>query len=56
MRGNGRLTARVLIAGLLAGASLMLAPATHAADPIKIGFSMAETGGLAVNGKAALLT
>jgi branched-chain amino acid transport system substrate-binding protein len=56
MRHNRRLAGRVLIAGLLAGASLALSPFARAADPIKIGFSMAETGGLAVNGKAALLT
>ena len=30
-------------------------PPAHAADPIKIGFSMEETGGLAANGKPALL-
>jgi branched-chain amino acid transport system substrate-binding protein len=30
-------------------------PPARAADPIKIGFSMEETGGLAANGKAALL-
>jgi branched-chain amino acid transport system substrate-binding protein len=32
------------------------APAARAADPITIGFGMALTGGLAPNGKAALLT
>lgn len=42
----------VATAVLLAVAS----PAAWAADPIKIGFAMAETGGLAVNGKAALAT
>ena len=30
-------------------------PSARAADPIKIGFSMEETGGLAANGKPALL-
>ena len=39
---------------MLAGAWLAAAPA-HAADPIRIGFGMALTGGLAVNGKPALL-
>jgi branched-chain amino acid transport system substrate-binding protein len=40
----------------LLGFSLVLAsPAARAADPIKIGFSMALTGGLAANGKSALL-
>jgi branched-chain amino acid transport system substrate-binding protein len=40
----------------LAAATLIafVSPA-RAADPIKIGFSMEETGGLAANGKAALL-
>src|SRR6201996_5592123 len=40
----------LVVAGLLAG----IAPA-KAADPITIGFGMALTGGLAPNGKAALL-
>ncbi|HUB95951.1 MAG TPA: amino acid ABC transporter substrate-binding protein [Stellaceae bacterium] len=35
--------------------ALAWAVAAHAADPIKIGFSMALTGGLAPNGKSALL-
>ncbi len=39
----------------IAVAVAISAPA-RAADPIKIGFSMEETGGLAVNGKAALVT
>jgi branched-chain amino acid transport system substrate-binding protein len=37
------------------GAALLAAAAAHAADPIKIGFSMALTGGGAANGKVALL-
>jgi branched-chain amino acid transport system substrate-binding protein len=56
MRHNRRLTGLGLVVGLLGCASLALSPVARAADPIKIGFSMAETGGLAVNGKAALLT
>jgi branched-chain amino acid transport system substrate-binding protein len=41
---------------LLAAAVLLTtAPAARAADPITIGFGMALTGGLAPNGKAALL-
>ena len=40
----------------VAVAALLAAPAARAADPIKIGFSMEETGGLAANGKPALLT
>jgi branched-chain amino acid transport system substrate-binding protein len=44
------------LAGALFAATLTLAPvASHAADPITIGFGMALTGGLAPNGKAALL-
>ena len=44
------------LAGALFAATIMLAPvASHAADPITIGFGMALTGGLAPNGKAALL-
>ncbi|HVA11845.1 MAG TPA: amino acid ABC transporter substrate-binding protein [Stellaceae bacterium] len=42
------------IAGMAVGLTLA-APAARAADPIKIGFSMEETGGLAANGKPALL-
>jgi branched-chain amino acid transport system substrate-binding protein len=38
---------------LLLAAAVASAPA-HAADPIRIGFGMAETGGLAGNGKAAV--
>src|SRR6266516_4225323 len=47
----------VLGARALAVAALMLALAApaQAADPIKLGFGMALTGGLAGNGKAALL-
>ncbi|HEY3917546.1 MAG TPA: amino acid ABC transporter substrate-binding protein [Stellaceae bacterium] len=37
-------------------AALLATPTARAADPIKIGFSMEETGGLAANGKPALLT
>jgi branched-chain amino acid transport system substrate-binding protein len=53
---------RLFQAGLLAGgvaafalSSTLTAPAAKAADPIKIGFSMALTGGLAGAGKAALI-
>ncbi len=49
-----RRTRRAIIAIALA-AALSGAPQVHAAEPIKIGFSMALTGGLAANGKAALL-
>src|SRR6201992_2263461 len=44
--GRALLAAAVLLAG---------APPSRAADPITIGFGMALTGGLAPNGKAALL-
>ena len=40
---------------LLATVLVAAAPATRAADPITIGFGMALTGGLAPNGRAALL-
>ena len=45
------------LGGALLAASMLLAspPAAQAADPITIGFGMALTGGLAPNGKAALL-
>jgi len=45
--------------GAVVAAAIAISVATSpsfAADPIKIGFAMAETGGLAVNGKAALAT
>lgn len=53
-----RRTAAVFVAALSAIAaigSLSLAPVARAADPIKIGFSMALTGGLAGAGKGALI-
>jgi branched-chain amino acid transport system substrate-binding protein len=46
----------LLAAGLLSAGVLCAAvPAARAADPITIGFGMALTGGLAPNGRAALL-
>jgi branched-chain amino acid transport system substrate-binding protein len=42
-----------LVALLLA--LFVIAPGVRAAEPIKIGFSMALTGGIAPNGKLALL-
>jgi branched-chain amino acid transport system substrate-binding protein len=42
-----------IVAGLVVGG--LIAPAARAVEPIKIGFGMALTGGLAANGKAALL-
>src|SRR5579872_7293081 len=47
-----RMLRRLALAAAFAVASLGVA---HAADPITIGFGMALTGGLAPNGKAALL-
>lgn len=46
--------ARAIAAGAIAS-MLVTALPVLAAEPIKIGFSMAQTGGLAANGKAALL-
>src|SRR6201746_2629283 len=51
-RLKGRLLRGVL---LIAGLLIAAAPPALAADPITIGFGMALTGGLAPNGKAALL-
>ncbi|HUN51805.1 MAG TPA: amino acid ABC transporter substrate-binding protein [Candidatus Sulfotelmatobacter sp.] len=50
----GRISHRA--AGVIAAALLFFAgTATQAAEPIKIGFGMAQTGPLAANGKSALL-
>ncbi|HEY4044486.1 MAG TPA: amino acid ABC transporter substrate-binding protein [Rhodopila sp.] len=45
------------LSGAVLAASVVLAsaPATRAADPITVGFGMALTGGLAPNGKSALI-
>src|SRR4029453_19106344 len=46
------------VVGVLIGAlmfAIALAPVSQAASPLRIGFGMALTGGLAANGKAALL-
>ena len=43
----------VLIGALML--AIALAPVSQAASPLRIGFGMALTGGLAANGKAALL-
>ncbi|HMC59685.1 MAG TPA: ABC transporter substrate-binding protein, partial [Candidatus Solibacter sp.] len=56
MRAATVLSATVLSATvLLGGALIAAAPPARAVDPITIGFGMALTGGLAPNGKAALL-
>ena len=54
---TGQWTTNRLWHGMIgvAVASTIAASASWAADPIKIGFSMEETGGLAANGKPALL-
>ena len=46
---------RILKLAALGAAILLATPAAQAADPVRIGFGMALTGGLAGNGKAALL-
>jgi branched-chain amino acid transport system substrate-binding protein len=44
------------VSGAIAALGLLaIAPPAQAAEPIKVGFSMALSGGLAANGKAALL-
>ena len=43
------------LAAALSLAALLASPAVQAADPIQIGFGMALTGGLAANGKSALV-
>src|SRR5262245_47459924 len=47
----------VLVGGLIAGLALIgiCRPPAQSAQPVRIGFGMALTGGLAANGKAALL-
>ena len=54
-----KITNRFRSVASLAALAALVAPATFdqtfAADPIKIGFSMALTGAIAGNGKAALL-
>jgi branched-chain amino acid transport system substrate-binding protein len=45
----------VVLAGVAIAALSLAASRVDAADPIKIGFGQSLTGGLAVNGKAALL-
>ena len=47
--------ARRLLAALILLWLVMLAPAANAAEPLRIGFSMSLTGGLAVGGRPALL-
>jgi len=50
------LTVRACVAGLtLALAAIAAAAPARTAEPIKIGFGMALTGGLSANGKSALL-
>jgi branched-chain amino acid transport system substrate-binding protein len=48
---------RTVLAAALPGISLLAAPlfSARAASPIRVGFGMAQTGGLAANGKMALL-
>src|SRR5438067_10512574 len=44
-----------LLAAAVAAAALMPSGAARAADPIKVGFAMSQTGGLAGGGKSAVL-
>jgi branched-chain amino acid transport system substrate-binding protein len=56
MQSTRRHFGRSVIGGLaLVAAALAATPAAHAIDPIKIGFSMELTGGLAGGGKPSLL-
>ena len=50
-------TRRAAVAVLAAAAAILLLPhaSAHAAEPIKVGFSMAMTGGVAQNGKQLLI-
>src|SRR4051812_20291740 len=48
--------ARIALLALAAAAGLGAMPAARAADPIKIGFSVSLTGGLASSGKAHLMS
>jgi len=50
-----RLRGVLIAAATMSACVFTCAPATRAAEPITIGFGMALTGGLAPNGKAALL-
>src|SRR5262249_8881921 len=55
MRSANRFRSAAVLAGLVALIAQAPLDKTFAADPIKIGFSMAITGAFAGNGKAALL-
>src|SRR5882724_7866291 len=56
-QGKQRIDTCVLVGGLIAALALVgiCRPPAQAAQPVRIGFGMALTGGLAANGKAALL-
>jgi len=56
-KGTGGMHVWALVGALLGALMLAiaLAPVSQAASPLRIGFGMALTGGLAANGKAALL-
>jgi branched-chain amino acid transport system substrate-binding protein len=51
--GRGPVAGAIL--ALVAGTLLAASASAQTGEPIKIGFSMALTGGLAPNGKSALL-
>jgi branched-chain amino acid transport system substrate-binding protein len=46
---------RCAVAGVAALAALLAGPQASAQEPLKIGFAMSQTGGLAPNGKSSLL-
>ena len=52
---SGRRRFLLLLTAVVAAAVLAPAGEPHAADPIKIGFAMSQTGGLAGGGKSAVL-
>jgi branched-chain amino acid transport system substrate-binding protein len=56
-QGKQRIDTCVVVGGLIAALALVgiCRPPAQAAQPVRIGFGMALTGGLAANGKAALL-
>src|SRR5438445_13373022 len=55
-RSSGALSGALFaISMLLAGALLPISGAAQTGEPVKIGYSMALTGGLAPNGRSALL-
>ena len=52
---SSRFTHRLLAGAAAAGSTFLLAAGAHAVEPLTIGFDIELTGGLAPNGRAALL-